>query len=211
MRYKSIIWDWNGTLLDDVDVCLALANEILDEHDLPALDFDRYREIFDFPVTRYWERAGLDLTNIDFEALSRRFCSRFDSLVHQIPLFDEAREVLERLDDQGAMQFILSNTEQTALNRMLEHKQVSHLFAGVQGLQDTLARGKSGAGADLLAAHGLEPDHTVMIGDTVHDLEVAQSLGIGCILISTGHHAHDRLARTGTRVIPSLGDIHEVL
>ncbi|MBD3647020.1 MAG: HAD family hydrolase [Pseudomonadales bacterium] len=210
MQYRSIIWDWNGTLLDDVDVCLELANEILDEHGLPMLDVERYREIFDFPVIRYWERAGLDLAKVDFEALSKRFCSRFDSLVHEIPLFDGARRVLEDLEEAGARQFILSNTEQNALLRMLESKQVSHLFAGVQGLDDTLARGKAGAGADLLANHGLDRDETVMIGDTLHDLEVAESLGIACVLVSTGHHTHDRLAETGTPVIASLEEIHQI-
>lgn len=211
MRYESIIWDWNGTLLDDIDVCVELANEILRDHDLPVLDLDRYRQIFDFPVTRYWERAGMDLSCIDFQKLSERFCSQFDQRVHRMPLFEEASAVLREVGERGGTQFILSNTEQSALIDMLETKCVISHFDDVRGREDTLAHGKVDVGAALLADQALDPHRTVMFGDTLHDLEVARELGIDCVLVATGHHSHERLSASGAPVIASLGEVGSVL
>lgn len=211
MRYESVIWDWNGTLLDDIDVCVEVANEILEEHDLPMLSIDRYREIFDFPVTAYWERAGMDLSRVDFETLSNRFCRQFERRLHRMPLFDAARDVLELIRERGHEQFVLSNTEQTALIDMLEEKQVRHLFADARGRRDSLAHGKTGVGARLISDHALVPARTLMLGDTLHDLEVAEELGIDCVLVSTGHHSHRRLQASGATVISSLDAVASVL
>jgi phosphoglycolate phosphatase len=54
MRYQNIIWDWNGTLLDDVMLAINVVNEILRDHDKQALTHERYLEIFDFPVKHYY-------------------------------------------------------------------------------------------------------------------------------------------------------------
>ena len=60
-HYRTIIWDWNGTLLDDVDISIAATNMLLEERGLPLLDKKRYQEVFDFPVKDYYARIGFGL------------------------------------------------------------------------------------------------------------------------------------------------------
>ena len=58
-KYKYIIWDWNGTLLNDVWLCIEIMNEMLENRNLPSITYDKYREIFDFPVQRYYEKGRI--------------------------------------------------------------------------------------------------------------------------------------------------------
>jgi phosphoglycolate phosphatase len=94
-NYDTVIWDWNGTLLDDVALSLSIVNELLFEHNLPRLSRERYGEIFDFPVRLYYERAGLDLTLVNFETISGEFCSRFEARLKSAPLFPAVNRTLE--------------------------------------------------------------------------------------------------------------------
>lgn len=55
-----IIWDWNGTILNDVDHAVAMMNTLLVEHNLPLIDREYYREIFDFPVLHYYQKLGFN-------------------------------------------------------------------------------------------------------------------------------------------------------
>jgi len=208
-KYETVIWDWNGTLLDDVALSLSIVNEILFEHNLPKLSQARYREIFDFPVRLYYERAGLNLNLVDFETISGEFCARFESRLQRAPLFPSVNRALETISQSGSRQFLLSSTEHHALNRMVNDFGLNGKFDAIQGMNDGLATGKLSAGKELLERFHIDPHSSVFIGDTVHDAEVSGSLGIECILISSGHHSHERLSRLNHPVFSSLDMLFE--
>lgn len=205
--YDRVIWDWNGTLLDDVHLAVTTVNELLCEHALPPLSEDRYREIFDFPVRDYYERAGFDLGRYDFNDLSRRFCARFEERLEVASIFAAATRALERLRGAGTRQYLLSNTEHESLRRMLNRYDLGGAFDDVQGMGDTLAAGKTSGGRELLRRCALETGRTVLIGDTAHDAEVAEALGIDCILVASGHHSRPRLLALGHPVLASLDEL----
>jgi len=202
--YGSVIWDWNGTLLDDVDLSVEVVNELLSEHGVPALTRSRYKDIFDVPVSLYWERAGLDLSRVNFNEISSKFCMYFENRLHRAPLFPAAKQVIKTVCAVGVRQFLLSSSEQNALCRMVRHYGLDGRFDVVQGMPNTLAQGKSGIGKSLIERHDLDRRNTIIVGDTIHDAEVARELGIDCILLATGHQSKARLATSGYRVLDSL-------
>ena len=181
--YETIIWDWNGTLLDDVSLCISIANEILNDYRLPALTTERYREIFDFPVRLYWERAGLDLDQIDFKSISVRFCTLFEERLHEASLYSGVVRILRSLRQYGIQQFLLSNTEQNALYRMANHFEIIEYFIEVRGMDNTFAEGKLSGCSKIIQDFTLNRDTTIIIGDTTHDAKVSEQLGIDCFLI----------------------------
>ena len=203
-KYETVIWDWNGTLLDDVTLSLSIVNELLLEHNVPILTRERYREIFDFPVRLYYERAGLDLSLVNFETISSEFCTRFEARLQHAPLFPAVNQSLETVNQSGARQFLLSSTEHRALKRMVKSLGLDGRFDAAKGLADGLAKGKLSAGRELVDQFHIAPHSAVLIGDTVHDAEVAYSLGVDCLLISSGHHSHERLSKLNHPVFPSL-------
>jgi len=210
-RYSALIWDWNGTLLDDVELSLRIVNELLGEFGLPALSRSRYREIFDVPVSRYWERAGLDLESVDFGALSLDYCSRFEAALAGARLFASAEGVLGAARRAGARQLLLSNTEQAAMERAIAHFELGGVFDAVRGMSHSLATGKLEGARDLMERFGLDARTTLMVGDTAHEAELARSLGVDCILVSDGHQSPERLARLGLPVLDTLAALPAAL
>lgn len=203
-NYDCVIWDWNGTLLDDLALALSVVNELLQEYGVEPLTTARYRQIFDFPVRAYYERAGLDLERHDFREISEKFCSRFEERLHLARMFPAVPFLLQSIREGGSRQFLLSGTEQQALCRMMHRYGITELFETAQGLEDNLAAGKLEAGRDLVHRCGIEADRTVLIGDTTHDAEVARELGLDCLLLTSGHHSHERLSSLGVPVFDSL-------
>jgi phosphoglycolate phosphatase len=203
-KYDDVIWDWNGTLLDDITLALSVVNEVLEEYGVETLTPTRYKQIFDFPVRIYYERAGLDLARHDFREISEKFCSRFEARLHLARMFPSAPPLLRQIRENGGRQFLLSSTEQNALGRMTNHYGITDLFECTQGLQDNFAEGKAGAGRTLLRRCEIRPDRAVIIGDTTHDGEVARQLGVECMLLTSGHHSHERLSTAGFPVFDSL-------
>jgi phosphoglycolate phosphatase len=210
-RYETVVWDWNGTLLDDLDYCLEIANELFVERGLAGLSRQRYREIFDFPVQLYYQRAGLELDDAAFRALSVEFCARFERRLEGVPLFARAPALVQSLGARGIRQLVLSNAEQGSLTRQIERWGLGVLFDAIQGRSDTFATGKVEAGRALLAGRRVDLARTVLIGDTVHDAEVATQLGMHCVLVASGHQSAERLASVGCRVVASLDELAEGL
>lgn len=210
-RYRNVLWDWNGTLLDDVDHAVAVMNVLLGEHGLPRLDRDRYRRVFDFPVRDYYERIGFDLTGGAFPKLGARFVAAFEEGLGDVALFDDARASLEHVRGMGCSQFVLSNTEDRALERMLRRYAIRDHFEEHAGNQNDLAEGKTEIGARLISTHGLVRGETLLIGDTVHDYDVANALGVDCALVTTGHHDRARLISVDTPTFDDLSSLTAAL
>jgi len=211
MKYESVIWDWNGTLLDDIELAVDIVNDLLEGFGVPRLSTDQYRAIFDFPVTVYYERAGLDLSQHDFNRISEQFCNRFENEFGRVSLFSSAPEILQAVRDSGMQQFLLSGTEHRALHRMTARCGALNFFNAAKGLRDNYASGKHNAAREIMEQFQLSADRTVMIGDTTHDADVAQHLGVDCILLSSGHHSRERLSKKDCRVFDSLSALSEQL
>jgi phosphoglycolate phosphatase len=208
-HYETIIWDWNGTLLDDVGLAISVMNRMLEQHGYPQIDRHQYTNIFDFPVRGYYQRAGFDLGEHDFESLSTTFCDAFEVDLHKASLFRDTRATVTGLS--GFRQFVLSNTEHDALIRMLGICELNNAFEGIYGLQHNQATGKLNIGHRLLSLNNIDPQQVLLVGDTTHDAEVAKALGANCLLVSTGHNSRTRLEATGYEVVDSLRQVSQFL
>lgn len=203
----TIIWDWNGTLLNDLDLCIDSINSLLKKRSLKLLDHDSYKEVFSFPVKDYYRAIGFDFTKENFEIPAKEFIDLYDGSVKNCPLHFSAVEVLESFKAKGFQQFVLSAMKQSMLEKTLRHNGIFHFFEGVAGLNDHYAVSKVERGKELIEEFEIQTDDTWMIGDTNHDFEVARELGIKCILLADGHQSFERLNETGAPVLPGLNHL----
>lgn len=199
--FDHVIWDWNGTLLNDASHAVDTINLLLEPRGLPLMNIERYREVFSFPIRRYYETLGFDLQRESFADLCDQFMDRFLAKVGECPLTPGSRELLGEIKASGKKQSVLSATEQGSLNGMMSQFGLSHYFDFVFGIADRLAFSKVASGHNLLRESGVPPSRTVLIGDTDHDLEVAKSLGISVLLVTHGHQSASRLKRLHHDVI----------
>ncbi len=207
LRYRHIIWDWNGTLFDDAWLCIEVMNGMLAGRNLPLLTPARYEVVFDFPVIDYYRALGFDFSLEPFEQLSDEFIAGYESKLLDCRLRDGARAVLELARQRGLTQSILSAMKKEQLDGLLAHFGIETYFTDVIGLDDHHAFGKTEIAKQWLAVQSLDPTDMLFVGDTTHDYEVAQALGVDCCCIHSGHHARDRLAALGVRIIESLVEV----
>ncbi len=203
-RYRQIIWDWNGTLLDDQWLALDVANAMLRRRGLPTMDRHRYREIFDFPVMTYYERAGFVFDRRDFHMIAHEFIEEFHRRIGECPLHNGVRDILDFLNRRGVRQLILSASREEDLIAAVAWHGIGDYFQGIYGLTDHLAHSKAELARSVAATFRDDRDTVVMVGDTVHDYEVAMEMGIDCILVADGHQSLDRLKATGAKVVSDL-------
>jgi phosphoglycolate phosphatase len=204
---KTIIWDWNGTLLHDLDFCISTINILLEKRKLPLLTRNIYKDVFSFPVKDYYQTIGFDFNKEDFAIPAKEFIDLYNSGVKSCGLHDSAIHVLSYFNEKGFRQFVLSAMKQNMLVRTLKHNSILDLFEGVYGLDNHYAVSKVERGKQLLSEFSIDKNETWMIGDTNHDYEVAEKLGIICILISDGHQSEERLKDTGALVISGLKEL----
>ena len=191
--YRHLIWDWNGTLLDDLDLSIAVMNSLLARRRLPRLDRARYHALFDFPVRAYYERLGFDPVVDSFEHLSVEFIAGYDDRRLESTLHRDSRRVLAAVRAAGLRQSILSAYRHETLVEIVTHFGIAAHFDQIAGLDNIHAHSKVALGQDLVRRLGVPPGEILLVGDTLHDLEVARELGVGCALVAAGHHPAARL------------------
>ncbi|MEI6888572.1 MAG: HAD family hydrolase [Bacteroidales bacterium] len=205
--YKHIIWDWNGTLLNDAWLCVEVMNGMLEKRGLPKVSLDFYRSVFTFPVRVYYEKLGYDFDKEPFAEVGMEFMVLYNQRMKECTLHQEVTAVLEAFKQKAYGQSILSAREQNELIAETILMGVNHYFTRVYGLDDHYAHGKTDVGLRLIADLGLPAHDYLFIGDTLHDAEVATEIGIDCILIPNGHHTTERLMSCGFPVMPGLNNL----
>ncbi len=192
----TLVWDWNGTLLDDTDAALGALNELLAQRGLPTITLDFYRQTFSFPVRPYYEFLGMDLAREDWDALAKSYHDAY----HARPagLNAEALAALDLAHAHGVRQVLLSALRQDYLDAAVDRFRLCGYFdfvVGSDNLDGASKLSRARALKDLLArADGGASDELVFIGDALHDKEVADALGARVVLFSGGGHAAERLA-----------------
>ncbi|MGI5869499.1 MAG: HAD family hydrolase [Kiritimatiellia bacterium] len=205
-RPRHIVWDWNGTLQDDVHAAVNGINHLLVQRGLPTVDIDRHRRLFSFPVRNYYTALGFKLEQENWERLSKDF---IDAFLRDEPyeLFHGARAALEALHDNGVAMSVLSASEQSTLDASLARHGLRDFFCNVKGLDNHGAASKVHLAESLFARIGGPFDDVWIVGDTTHDKEVADAAGCQCLLLACGYQSQERLLACGCDVLDSIANV----
>ncbi len=202
----TVIWDWNGTLLNDVVFCNEILNDMLVEHGYVKVgDIDAYRNVFGFPIIKYYEKAGFDFKRHSFAMLAEKFMSRFYAKCCSLELQPNANEVLSYINKKGIRQIVLSASPINILQKQVEHYFNFNYFDELLGLNDIYAKSKIELAKNYFKQNNEQSENCILIGDTVHDFDVAQALNINkCILYNKGHQSDEVLRKTSAIIIDDL-------
>ena len=206
-EYKHIVWDWNGTLFDDVSLCVEIINGVITRRGLKPLSVAEYKKIFTFPVEDYYKKAGLDLEKYSFQELGREWMAEYERRKKECDLFEGAKNILHKISDMGLGQSILSAYSQHTLEEMVEKFNLDRYFIHLIGLDHIYATSKLQLGKDLMKKLGNGKGEVLLIGDTIHDFEVAEEIGADSILFSKGHQDKERLLSCGVKVFDNLYEL----
>jgi len=201
--YRHVIWDWNGTLSDDVALSAELCSAELRARGLAALSVADYRLRFRHPVRSFYEALGLDLTLNPYQELADSFHEKYLARFPECVLFQDARAALAAFAGWGMTQSILSALPHVILEQSVRHLGIAHFFTHVRGLDSNKADSKVENARAWMAEQDLTPDQVLLIGDTDHDVEAARALDVDCMLISRGYQDAAVLIACGVPVFES--------
>jgi phosphoglycolate phosphatase len=212
-NYNHIIWDWNGTLFNDVELCAAIMNLLLVQESLPGISVQKYKEIFTFPVIEYYKIAGHTFERNSFEVLGKQFMDEYEIRKDKCDLYEGVRELLTEIDKRKIQQHLLSAYEQNSLNRILKYFSIDNYFQNIVGLDNIYAGGKSHLAKmlELRIRNNGSSGNILLIGDTIHDYEVAGEINSDCILLSHGHQDEERLLKLGVPVANDFTALSNIL
>lgn len=211
-EYNCIIWDWNGTLLDDVALNMGIADAMLKKRGLnPIESMEYYLREFDFPVIDFYRKVGFDLENEDFTLIAREYAYLYNENYPSAEIFSDVSEILSLIKHSGKQQLIISATEQGYLLKQVAYFELEHFFTDILGSGNVLGNSKIETAKKWMQENGYNPDEVLFVGDTLHDLETAKAIGCDCALVARGHNSRERLVATGCNVYENLEFLKEAV
>jgi phosphoglycolate phosphatase len=210
MKYTYCIWDFNGTILDDVDLGIYSINELLKAHGMDNfLNREIYRQQFDFPIIDYYRRVGFDFEKTPYEDLAVEWVNIYFSNFDKANIYSDVVPTLEFFAQNGVRQCVLSASESKSLKKQIEDLEINCYFEEVMGIDNIYAASK------LVLAKKWRQEHpnekVLFIGDTVHDIETAKILSADCFIVCAGHQSRERFENCEAMVVDSLTELCETL
>lgn len=207
-HYTHIIWDWNGTLLNDLSWSINSINRLLKSRNKKTLSSTlEYQNAFCFPIIEYYKNVGFNFDEQAFKALAHDFIALYHGEGSELlNLHTGVEEILKAISNQHRSQIILSASSRENLLQQVGMFAIDKYFDHILGISDIYAKSKVEIALDYISKSNAEK--VLMIGDTIHDFEVAQALSADCLLIAKGHQSEKQLLSCG---VPVLKDIRDVL
>lgn len=203
--YDLVIWDFNGTIADDVAIGIEAANTVLSRRGMKTIDsVESYREMFCFPIINYYRKLGFTFETEPYEVPADEWTAEYIAREGKITLTLGCKSALEGIKDRGIKQIIISSSEIVMLRREAKMLGVDGYFDDILGKDDNYAHGK----VEMAKAWANGKDYNALfIGDSKHDFDTARAIGADVVLFSGGHDSRSHLEECGVPIVDSLDEV----
>ncbi len=186
--YQNLLFDWSGTLVNDLPPTLFATNAVLEENGALAMELSEFRDRFRLPYPEFYEEV---LPGVPIASLEDTFRSAFHQSPEQVTVLPHAREMMEWCAGQKIRCIVLSSMDASIFAKQAKELKMNHFFeeiyAGVIDKRDRIG--------DILTRHDLDPSRTAFVGDMVHDIDTAHHGGIASVAVTTGYDPQVRLEK----------------
>lgn len=208
--YEVIFWDWNGTLIDDCEAAFSCVNEMLDKSGDSRIDMQKYYSLIDTPIIKFY--IGLHKSDkLDFAKISREFHDAYERRISDIKLMQGAEKILSGNRDMGIKQAIITSSHTDEVERLTQYYGIRDYFEDIIGASDKNAASKMARALEYFNKKGYNKKTAIMVGDTLHDFDTANALGIDCVLITKGHQGREILKKADCALIDNLSELTEII
>ncbi len=193
MKYQLVVFDWDGTLLDSAGAIVRAIQSACRDLALPVPEDARARHVIGLGLVDAMRHAVPDLTPERYQDMVDRYRFHYLSGDHELTLFDGVPEMLKSLRDAGHMLAVATGKSRIGLERALDHSGLRPLFQGSRCADECHSKPHPQMLEELMHEFGVSNGATVMIGDTSHDLLMANNAGVDGLAVTYGAHPHDHL------------------
>ncbi len=210
MRYHHIFWDFNGTIIDDVRNALGCVNDLLDRKNRPHITLEDYYNYVETPIIGFYKHI-LPPEELNFEEISRDYHIDYAKRINETKLSTGAYELMHSLKNNGAHQYIVTANIIDEATELIKKYGIDDCIDVIMGAENTLAESKTERALKLFNSLNINRNDAIFIGDTLHDLETANALGIDCVLVSFGHQGRRLLEEHNAYVVDSMAEIEKII
>lgn len=210
MNCDLVIWDFNGTIIDDVQLGIDSVNTMLAARGLPTISgVEEYRRRLRFPIIDYYRDLGFDFDAEPYENLAHEWVALYNAGADRIEATPGVCEAIRRIHGAGVAQIIISASEEKMMLAALDRLSLTGYFDEIIGQDNIYAAGKLESAR--LFGERCGAKSPVVVGDTLHDMEMARALGAKCILYRGGHSAISDLERSGAILVSDLREAADAI
>ena len=208
MSVKLVVWDFNGTIVDDVELCYEIETKMLQERHMQTYTLEQYRDTFCFPVIEYYYKMGYTFEEESYEDISVEFNQLYDEGFPSLKVMDDFIETIESFQVNGMENVIISASRQDKLLEQCHQLGISSYFKKILGTDNLLGSSKVEIAKQFMKEHKVLPEECMYIGDSLHDVETATAMGISTIhLVARGHQSKKVLSASFKEVHDALKEI----
>ena len=211
-QFDLIAFDWDGTLFDSTALIARCIQAACADLGVPVPSDKDASYVIGMGLIEALQHAAPDLPRERYKELGERYRYHYFAKQHEIVLFEGTLPMLQALKARNHWLGVATGKSRRGLDEALQTVQLQGLFDATRTADETASKPDPQMLLELMSEFGVEPERTLMIGDTTHDLQLAANAGAAAIGVSYGAHAHESFAGFDTRhVAHSTADLHDWL
>jgi phosphoglycolate phosphatase len=211
-RFDLIAFDWDGTLFDSTGLIVRCIQAACRDLGMPEPSDVQAAYVIGLGLMDALRHAVPDLPVERYPELGRRYRHHYMARQHEIVLFDGTREMLAALKARNHWLAVATGKSRLGLNEALDSAQLRRFFDSTRTADETASKPDPLMLLELMGELGTEPERTLMIGDTTHDLQLAANAGVACVGVSYGAHPSEDFHRFSPRFVAhSTSELHRWL
>jgi phosphoglycolate phosphatase len=217
-KTKNIVFDWNSTLLDDIHALHECTNKLLESEGHKPMTIDFFRAHYTIPFDQLYRNMGFDETQIEklMSLENSAFHDHYEPMANEAGLREGAMDILSYASKQGVQNVILSNHLTGPIRTQLRRLDIEYLFAEVLAYASRALQFKDMTKGERLrrfmAERAARPGHTMIVGDSVEEIQIAREQGLISVAITGGCVSEERLlAEKPDHLIHSLHELKPIM
>jgi phosphoglycolate phosphatase len=211
-RFDLIAFDWDGTLFDSTALIARCIQRAAVDIGEPEPEFERAKYVIGLGLRDALEHVVPGLSHDRYGELGLRYRHHYLASEHEVSLFEGTLEMLQALKGRHHWLAVATGKNRVGLDRVLAHAELTKMFDGTRTADETRSKPHPQMLNELMREFGVEPERTLMIGDTTHDLQLAANAGTASIAVSYGAHEHAAFgAFSPLAVAASTAELHDWL
>ena len=207
-RYDLIVFDWDGTVMDSTAVIAGSIQAACRDLDLAVPDNEAARHVIGLGLAQALRHAVPDAPEAMYEPLIARYRHHFLAQDRAIPLFEGAHETIAELHGTGYWLGVATGKSRMGLDRALESTGMKQYFHAVRTADQTFSKPNPAMLLELMDELAVSAGRMLMIGDTTHDIQMAQNAGVAVVAIGHGAHPPGQLRELNPLAL--VGDFSEL-
>jgi len=192
-QFSLLVFDWDGTLMDSAGAIVSSIQAACRDLGLPEASDARARHIIGLGLNEAIAELLPQMEAADYPQFTERYRHHFLGQDHEIPLFPGVQAAISGLRDAGFMLAVATGKSRRGLDRALQHSGLGEFFQGSRCADESFSKPHPAMLLELMDEFDFAPGQTLMIGDTSHDLQMADNAGVASLAAAYGAHPKDAL------------------